>query len=133
MKAAKHTVRTSATSAIRVAPERNRQSAPRPLDATFTAGGAEPIDAPMWPRSAALWLQPEISPSIPVWTGLAIERHFGIPSPGFLCFETALSNRPATISLHDELRPPARMDVPQSGLATLGWDPRAVCRQQGRV
>ena len=110
-----------------------RVTATEPADATFAASEAGPIDAPMWPLCAPSWLQPEIPPAIPAWTGLAIERHFGIPAPEFLDFENAALNRPATLILSDEIHPPALPRIPESGLAPLGRDPRAVCRQQGRV
>ena len=106
--------------------------APQPIAATFAAIEAEPIDAPMWPLHSALWFQPELAPSVPVWTGLAIERHNRIPSPDFLHSNTAPPNRPDTLdSSRDALTPDARRELPQSGLAPLGWDPRAVCRKEG--
>jgi hypothetical protein len=122
------------------APERSAGSgvradarpAPQPVDATFAPIEAEPIDAPMWPLHPALWFQPERMPSVPVWTGLAIERHNRIPAPDFLHFDTAPPDRPDTLdSSCDALTPGARRELPQSGLAPLGWDPRAVCRKEG--
>jgi hypothetical protein len=107
--------------------------APHPMDATFATAEAEPIDAPMWPLHTALWLQPETAPSIPVWTGLAVERHNRIPAPDFLYCDTVPPNRPGTPDKSDDaLRPAARREeLPQSGLAPLGWDPRAVGRKPG--
>jgi hypothetical protein len=105
--------------------------------AAFAAAEAEPIDAPMWPLHAALWLQLEMAPSIPVWTGLAIERHNRIPAPDFLRLDAAPADRPGTLlnpafsSGKSALSPPARPDLPASGLTPLGWDPRSVCRKQG--
>jgi hypothetical protein len=105
-------------------------SAPQPVEAAFAIAGGEPIDAPMWPRHAASWLQGERTPSVAVWTGLTIERHNRIPAPGFLHFEIAPMKRPGAIesSCH-ALHPPVRLEFPQSGLAPLGWDPRAFCRK----
>ena len=50
----------------------DERPAPQPMDTTFVTVEAEPIDAPMWLLHSALWFQPEVAPSIPVWTGLAI-------------------------------------------------------------
>jgi hypothetical protein len=123
---------------------RPAQPVPQAIDATFAAAefapaAAEPIDAPMWPLHAALWLQLEMAPSIPVWTGLAIERHNRIPAPGFLYFDTAPPDRPGILDSSafpsGKTAPgtPARLDLPESGLTPLGWDPRAVCRKQGGI
>jgi hypothetical protein len=109
-------------------------SAPQPVEAAFAITGEEPIDTPMWPRHAASWLQGERTPSVAVWTGLTIERQNRIPAPGFLHFEIAPEiapmKRPSAIeSFSHPLHPPVRLEFPQSGLAPLGWDPRAVCRR----
>ncbi|MGD1070510.1 MAG: hypothetical protein ABSB15_10255 [Bryobacteraceae bacterium] len=112
--------------------ERAARSVPQPIDATFAATGAGPIDAPMWPLHAALWLQPEPAPSIPAWTGIAIERHHRIPAPDFLQFDTAPANRPGALDdSRDAIEPRTGPQLPPSGLAPLGWDPRAVGRKQG--
>jgi hypothetical protein len=95
-------------------------------DAIFVSSGTEPEDAPMWPLSAALWLQPEMGPSIPAWSGLAIERHFGIPSPDFLHPECAPFDRSEARSFCDILRRAATVKIPESDLTPLGWDPRSV-------
>ena len=106
--------------------------APQPVDATFAAIEAVPIDAPMWPLHPALWFQPERAPSVPVWTGLVIERHNRIPAPDFPRFDTAPPDRPGTLhNSCDALRPGARRELPESGLTPLGWDARAVCRKEG--
>jgi hypothetical protein len=106
--------------------------APQQIAAAFAAIEAEPIDAPMWPLHSALWFQPELAPSVPVWTGLAIERHNRIPAPGFLHSDAAPPNCPGALdSSRDALTPDARPELPPSGLAPLGWDPRAVCRKEG--
>jgi hypothetical protein len=106
--------------------------APQPVDGTFAPIEAEPIDAPMWPLHPALWFQPERAPSVPVWTGLVIERHNRIPAPDFPRFDTAPPDRPGTLhNSCDALRPGARRELPESGLTPLGWDARALCRKEG--
>ncbi len=106
----------------------DRGSAPQPVEAVFAIAEGEPIDTPMWLRHAAAWLQGERTPSVAVWTGLTIERRNRIPAPGFLHFEIALMKRPGAIeSSHHPLHPTVPLEFPQSGLAPLGWDPRAVC------
>jgi hypothetical protein len=105
--------------------------APQPVEAGFAVTEGEPIDTPMWPRHTASWLQGERTPSVAVWTGLTIERRNRIPAPGFLHFDIAPLKRPCTIeSSRHPLHSPVRLEFPQSGLAPLGWDPRAVCRKQ---
>ena len=111
---------------------RAARTMPQPIDATFATADAEPIDAPMWPLHEALWLQSEPAPSIPVWTGISIERHNRIPAPDFLHLDTAPADRPGALGdSREAMRPRARPELPQSGLAPLGWDPRAVGRKQG--
>ena len=106
----------------------DRGSAPRPAEAAFAISEVEPVDTPMWPRHAASWLQGERMPSVAVWTGLTIERQNRIPAPGFLPLEIAPMERPGAIeSSPRPLHSPVRLEFPQSGLAPLGWDPRAVC------
>src|SRR5579863_4876303 len=73
MKTANRASHTAATH--RVSVQRKAPLAAQPATATFAVGDTGPIDAPMWPLCAPSWLQPEISPSLPAWTGLAIERH----------------------------------------------------------
>lgn len=109
---------------------------PQPLAAAFAIigdePGDEPIDAPKWPLHPAAWFQPELAPSVPVRSGLAIERHNRIPAPDFLHSGIAPADRPE--GLHSSpvaLTACGRRELPQSGLAPLGWDPRAVCRKEG--
>jgi hypothetical protein len=86
------------------------------------------VDAPMWPVQTTAWLQPEVAPLLPVWSGLAIERHTRIPIHDFLPPGNAPLDRPDVPDHSREaLTPSAEPRVPQSGLALLGWDPRAVC------
>jgi hypothetical protein len=109
------------------------KTSPAPMD-TFAITGAAPIDAPMWPLHAALWLQSEQAPSIPDWTGLAIERHNRIPAPDFQFRDIASPDRPGALDNSRNALSPGpgrRPAIPRSDLTPLGWDPRAVCRQQG--
>ena len=107
-----------------------------PLAAPFDLIEAEPIDAPKWPLHSAAWFQPDLAPSVPVRSGLAIERRNRIPAPDFLHSDTAPPDRPEGLNRSPgALTPPAltpgtRWELPQSGLAPLGWDPRAICRKE---
>jgi hypothetical protein len=113
-------------------PPADTAGASQPLDAAFVTIEAEPIDAPMWSVHPALWLQPEAAPAVPVWTSLAPERHNRIPAPAFLQIDTAPPDRPAAPDTpQDPLRRGNSPKLPLSGLALLGWDPRAVCRKEG--
>jgi hypothetical protein len=108
------------------------RAAKRISPAPFAAIEASPIDAPMWPQHGAVWFEPKRVPSAPFWSSLAIERHSRIPAPGFLDSDPALLNRADSMNvLCDALPPAARPEVPRSGLAPLGWDPRVVCRKEG--
>jgi hypothetical protein len=100
--------------------------APAPLAGPVAGVEAAGIDAPMWPLQSAAWFQPDVPPSPPAWSGLAIERHNRIPVPDFLPSDTAPLNR---ADAPDSSRPTlaaAGPTVPQSDLVPLGWDPRAV-------
>jgi hypothetical protein len=100
--------------------------------APFAAIEPSPIDAPMWPQHWAVWFEPERVPSAPFWSSLAIERHSRIPAPGFLDSDPALLDRADSVNVLCGTLPPAtRPEVPQSGLAPLGWDPRVVFRKEG--
>jgi len=109
------------------------------VKAEFVTAEAEPVDAPMWPLHAALWLQSEMAPSIPIWTGLGIERHNRILVSDFLLFDAAQKDRPGSVdnsafpSGKNARSSPACLDLPESGLTPLGWNPRAVCRKDGDV
>jgi hypothetical protein len=105
--------------------------APRLIAAEFTELEAKAVDAPMWLLHSVLWFQPEGAPVVPVWTGLAIERHNRIPTPDFLHTDTSPPNRPDTLdNSRDALTPESRMELPPSGLEPLGWEPRAVSRKE---
>ena len=103
-----------------------------PFAAPFVTGQAAAIDVPAWPLHGVVWLQPELAPSVPAWSGLAIERRNRVPAPGFLQPDGAPLDRPdAPDTLLDALKPDASPEIPRSGLAPLGWDPRAVCKREG--
>jgi hypothetical protein len=109
-----------------------RSTGTEPPGAPFANLEAAPIDVPMWPIHSAVWFQPELAPSVPAWSGLAIERRHRIPAPDFLHSGAVPVQRPDTLdNSRDALAPDARPEIPQSGLAPLGWDPRAVGRKEG--
>jgi len=105
-----------------------------PLAPPIISEQAVAVDAPMWPVQVVGWLQPEVAPSLPVWNGLSIERHNRIPIHDFLSSGNAPLDRPDVPDNAREMRTPAaEPSVPQSGLALLGWDPRAVCwKKEGK-
>jgi len=98
-----------------------------PLPAPFAAIETAPVDAQAWPLHSAGWLQQDMAPSAPAWTGLAVERHNSIPAHDFIHFDIAPLNRPDKL---DEPGDPCTQvlnpRMPQSDLDPLGWDPRAV-------
>ena len=131
------------------APKRSAGSGPRadarpspeplaaPLAAPFDMIEAEPIDAPKWPLHSAAWFQPDLAPSVPVRNGLAIERRNRIPAPDFLHSDTAPPDRPEGLNRSPGALTPGtltsgtRRQLPRSGLAPLGWEPRAIGRKEG--
>ncbi len=105
--------------------------APAPLAGPVAGVEAAGVDAPMWPLQSAAWFEPDVPPSPPAWSGLAIERHNRIPAPDFLPSGTAPLNR---VDVPDSSRPALAAvgpKVPESELAPLGWDPRAFCGKEG--
>lgn len=105
--------------------------APAPAAELFETIETQPIDSPMWPLHPAVWFQPEIAPSIPAWSSLTIERRHRIPAPDFLCSDPTPPDRACGMENScAPVTPEARLDLPQSDLEPLGWDPRAVCRKQ---
>ena len=108
------------------------QPAQPPAAAEFVVSGTEPIDALMWAHHPAAWFQPELQPSVAVWSGLTIERRHRVPAPDFVHFDPAPADRPQALDSSREMRAPDEScAMPQSRLAPLGWDPRAVCRKGG--
>lgn len=98
-----------------------------PLPPPFAVIEAVPIDAPAWPLHSAAWFQPDLAPSGPAWTGLAVERHNSNPAPDFIHFDIAPFNLADRIDRPGDPRPAASCPrIPPSGLDPLGWDPRTV-------
>ena len=103
-----------------------------PFAAPFVIRQAAAIDVPAWPLHGVVWLQPELAPAAPAWSGLTIERRNRVPAPGFLLPDSATLDRSdAPDTSLDSLKPGASPEIPRSGLAPLGWDPRAVCKREG--
>jgi hypothetical protein len=99
-----------------------------PLAGPVVAIEATAIDAPMWPLQAAAWLQPVVTPSPPIWSGLSIEHHNRIPMPEFVASANDPVDRPELPEKPArQLCSIAEPNIPQSDLALLGWDPRAIC------
>ena len=100
-------------------------------DVVFAATGAGPVDAGAWPTQGDVWLQPALSPAPPAWSGLTIERRHRIPIPDFVRSGAAPLDRPAAAAFPaDAIAPAAKLALPQSDLAPLGWDARAICRKE---
>lgn len=99
-----------------------------PLAGPAVAVEGMAIDAPMWPLQAAAWLQPNVAPSPPVWSGLSIEHHNRIPMLEFVASANGAVDRPEVPEKSArEVGSVAEPAIPQSDLSPLGWDPRAVC------
>ena len=83
-------------------------------------------DAQMWPVQPVLWLEPELGARLPRSSGLHIERRHQVPVAEFISLNVAPSRLPHTPENNCGLRAPSvRQKLPESGLAPLGWDPRA--------
>ncbi len=105
-------------------------AAPQPLADPLVTHEAAPVDVAMWCLHPAMWFQPELAPSAPGWTGLTIERRSRIPAPDFLFTSAAPTDCPASLdNSRDGLAPAAHPQVPNSGNAPTGWDPRTVYRK----
>ena len=106
------------------------RSAPKPLADPLATADTPPVDVPAWCLHQAVWFQPELAPSAPGWSGLAIDRCSRIPAPDFLHSRAEPYNLPASPDRsRDALTAAARPQIPQSASAPLAWDPRAVCRK----
>ena len=93
----------------------------------FAAVDADSVDAPMWPVHSTVWYQPDLAPSVPAWSGLAIEHRRRIPSPDFISLETGPFQRADAMDrASDVVRAEPRPEPPPSGLEPLGWDPRTI-------
>jgi hypothetical protein len=107
-----------------------------PPDAPFAAVGIEPLDAPMWPVQTSAWFQAERGPAVPAWSGVHLERRNRVTWSDFWRAEIGPVNRGVgqVPVVPDALgRPEAYPTVPESGLAPLGWDPRAVHGREERA
>jgi hypothetical protein len=104
-----------------------------PKLAHFAPVDAQPKDAPMWPVHSLIWWQPGLKPALPGSSGLRIERRHQVPIPDFLYLEMKPAGRPrpSLESPCDPLLPCRQPSLPQSGLAPLGWDPRAAVSVAG--
>jgi hypothetical protein len=124
-----------APSVIPVKKKRAAKRDPGPVPGSFVNTEPMPIDAPMWPLHAALWFQPELAPTAPVWSDLAIERRHRAPAADFLSSGTAPLNRRDVVETSREARlSEARPQIPESTLAPFGWDPRVLAgnRKEGQ-
>jgi hypothetical protein len=110
------------------------ESAEQPAAAPFVIAEPQPIEATMWPIHPVMWLQPELAPLLPSWSGLSIEHRDRPPAPDFLYADARPAGRVDALSGACAPRPPdVRRELPQSDLAPLGWDPRAVAdRERGK-
>jgi hypothetical protein len=107
------------------------RAVPELPSAPFRTMEPGPVDAPMWPIHPAAWLQPERAPSAPGWSDLAAERQHRIPAPGFAIAAVRPLDRAAAAEHPDQAMPPRPVTgIPESGLGTLGWDPRAESRRE---
>jgi len=104
------------------------RAAPEVVGAAFAELEARLADASMWLHHAASWLQSEAMPSIPEWTGLAVERRYRMPSPGFLVFGVEAMDRAAGTRGPGVCMEHSQPELPESGLGPLGWDARTVKR-----
>lgn len=112
------------------ADEPSEVRAPAPLAAPVACAASTPVDVPMWPLQSAAWLQPDVPPSPPAWSGLAVERRHRIPAPDFVSFHTAPLNREHAPKGSAPVFPASSPNLPHGDLAPLGWDPRAVCQKE---
>ncbi len=103
--------------------ERTAKQAPEP--AAFVRVESQAQNAPMWPIHPDMWLQPELQLGVPAASGLRIERRHGVPSPEFVREPmTPVSHPPSRETTVHPVLPRIGQQLPGSGLAPLGWDPR---------
>ncbi len=102
-----------------------------PVLAPFAALDQEPADVPSWPLHLAVWLKPDRPPGPPQWSGLAIERRYRIPAPGFLPADITPADRPAAPDFSSETRAPVNSPrIPGCDAVPLGWDARSLCAKE---
>lgn len=120
-------------SQARATPRNAASTQPVPQLAPFAAIPSEPRDTEMWTLTPVLWLQPELCPVIPASSGLTIERRCTVPGADFLYRELVPAGGvPAPAGPGNGLPPQLPQQLPQSNLAPLGWDPRALPRPSGK-
>jgi hypothetical protein len=97
-----------------------------PRLAPFASVAAGVADEPRWPLNPVAWFHPELSPRSLSSSGLLTERQHRIPVPDFAPLEinpVAPSDTPGEGG--EPLRAEVQRQLPASGLAPLGWEPRA--------
>jgi hypothetical protein len=110
-----------------------RAAKPEPKLAEFIKPELQTEDAPMWPIHPVMWLQPELRLQIPAGSGLHIERKYSVPSPEFVhSAMTPVSHPPALDMTVHPVLPCVGRQLPESGLAPLGWDPRVASHRTGK-
>jgi hypothetical protein len=93
--------------------------------APFVSIEARAYDVQMWPAHAVVWLQLELKPGLPGSSGLRIERQCKVPVPDFLSLAVPPVRHPHALErVSGPLAPGVQRQLPRSGLAPLGWDPR---------
>ncbi len=114
--------------------KKNGAATENPRLAPFADGGAAPADAGMWPAHPAAWLEPQLPPPLPAASGLCVELRYTVPAPDFLPVAPAAAAPRAAAPSGGAPAAPANIAVrvPASGLAPLGWEPRAACRRGDR-
>ncbi|HUI82103.1 MAG TPA: hypothetical protein VLY24_29480 [Bryobacteraceae bacterium] len=106
---------------------------PLPELAPFIKTEAQAQNAPMWPVHPVMWLQPQLRPAVPAESGLSVERKHTVPAPDALRFELTPVNHPASPEMVVRPVPPQiQRQLPASGLAPLGWDPRVASFAAGK-
>jgi hypothetical protein len=129
---AKRTVPATAPSGHGSVKRLERAAKPEPERAGFVKAELQAQNAPMWPIQPAMWLQPELRLGVPAASGLRIERKHSVPSPEFVREPmTPVSHPPRLQTTVHPILPCVDQQLPASGLAPLGWDPRVA--SQGTV
>jgi hypothetical protein len=130
---AKRTAPATAPSGHGSVKRSERAAKPEPERAGFVKAELQAQDAPMWPIHPDMWLQPELRLAVPAASGLRIERKHSVPSPEFVREPMTPVSHPASLqtTVHPVL-PHVDQQLPASGLAPLGWDPRVASHGTGK-
>ena len=84
-----------------------------------------------WPLNPVAWFHPELSPRSLSSSGLLIERQHRIPVPDFASLEINPTTPQDTPGEGGEPLPAeVQRQLPASGLAPLGWEPRAHAQER---